>query len=168
MPGFWRKCRIALRCVRFAVWGIVLLALCAFAWLNLVGLPGFLKTRLVAALHERGADLEFSRMRVRLIHGLVCDNVRVGVAENADSPVLAAREVQLRLDLPALLHRRAQINGLVLRDGWFTLPLSPTNALALTNLQAELRINDVTVAAPNDWPTVMSPGGCSDRPLGAR
>ncbi len=140
MPGFWRKCRIALRCVRFAVWGIVLLALCAFAWLNLVGLPGFLKTRLVAALHERGADLEFSRMRVRLIHGLVCDNVRVGVAENADSPVLAAREVQLRLDLPALLHRRAQINGLVLRDGWFTLPLSPTNALALTNLQAELRI----------------------------
>ena len=139
MPGFWRKCRIAFRCVRFTVWAAVLLALAAFAWFNLVGLPGFLKTRLVAALHERGVDLEFTRMRLRLIHGLICDNVRIGGTQNGDTPVLTVREVQLRLDYPALLHRRLQVNGLVLREGNFTLPLSPTNSLALTDLQSELR-----------------------------
>ena len=41
MPGFWRKCRIAFRCARFAVWAAVLLALAAFAWFNLVGLPSY-------------------------------------------------------------------------------------------------------------------------------
>ena len=146
IPGFWRKCRIALRCVRFAVWAVVLAALCAFAWFNLVGLPGFLKTRLVAALHERGADLEFSRMRLRLVHGFVCDNVRLGQAKTPDSPAFSAREVQLRLDIPALLHRRLLVDGLVVRDGRFTLPLTATNALALTNLQTELRF-----AADDTW-----------------
>jgi hypothetical protein len=139
MPGFWRKCRIAFRCVRFAVWAAVLLALAAFAWFNVVGLPGFLKTRLVAALHERGVDLEFSRIRLRLIHGFICDNVRIGAAQSADGPVLKLRELQLRLDFPALLHRRLQVDGLMLRGGNFLLPLSPTNSLALTNLQSELR-----------------------------
>jgi hypothetical protein len=56
MPGFWRQCRIAFRCVRFAVWAAVLLVLAAFAWFNVVGLPGFLKTRLVTALHQRGVE----------------------------------------------------------------------------------------------------------------
>ncbi len=146
MPGFWRQCRIAFRCARFAVWAAVLLALAAFAWFNVVGLPGFLKTRLVTALHQRGVDLEFSRMRLRLIHGLICDNVRIGGAQNADGPVLTAREVQLRVNFPALLHRRWQVDGLVLRNGHFTLPLSPTNSLQLTNLQSEVRF-----AADDTW-----------------
>ncbi len=139
MPGFWRKCRIAFRCVRFTIWVAVLLALAAFAWFNVVGLPGFLKTRLVAALHERGVELEFTRMRLRLIHGLICDNVRIGAAQEAGGPVLAAREVQVRVNFPALLHRRLQVDSLVLHHGSFTLPLSPTNSLTLTNLQSELR-----------------------------
>jgi len=144
--GFWRQCRIGFRCVRFAVWAAVLLLLAAFAWFNLVGLPGFLKTRLVTALHQRGVELEFTRMRLRLIHGLVCDNVRIGGAKNSDGPVLTAREVQLRVNFPALLRLHLQVDGLVLRNGNFTLPLSPTNALALTNLQSELRF-----AADDTW-----------------
>ena len=140
MLGFWRKCRIVLRCFRFAVWAVVLLALGALAWFNLVGLPGFLKTQLVASLHERGVNLEFSRMRLRLVHGLVCDNVRLGDTNATATAAFAAREVQLRLNFPVLLQaRRWQLDGLVVRDGNFALRLSPTNALALTNLQTELR-----------------------------
>lgn len=139
-PGFWRGCRLAFRCARFAVWGAALLLLLAFAWFNLIGLPDFLKTRLVAALHERGVQLEFSRMRLRLIHGLVCDNVRIGSMQGARGPVLQAREVQLRMNYPALLHLRAQVDGLVLRRGNFTIPLAGSEALNLTNLQGELRI----------------------------
>jgi len=36
---------------------------------------GFLKTRLVATLHERGIELEFSRMRLRFERGIVAENV---------------------------------------------------------------------------------------------
>ena len=139
MPGFWRKCRITFRWFRIAVWLVLLTALAALLWLNRVGLPDFLKTRLVATLHERGVELEFSRMRLNLVHGVVADNVRIGQGKTDSRPDFSARQVQLRLDFPALLKRRLQVDGLVLRDGKFTLPLSPTNQLVLTNLQAELR-----------------------------
>ncbi len=146
MPGFWRKCRVTLRWFRFAVWAVLLATLCVFAWFNLVGLPGFLKTRLVTALHERGVRLEFSRMRLRLVHGFVCDNVRLGAVDSPDRPVFSSREIQLRLNLPALLHRRLQVDGLVVRNGRFTLPFTSANPLALTNLQTELRF-----AADDTW-----------------
>jgi hypothetical protein len=138
-PGFWRRCRLAFRCVRFAAWLLVLTGLLFFIWCNRVGLPDFLKARLVATLSERGVKLEFSRMRISLVRGLVAENVRAGQAQSADSPAFAARQVHLQVNFPALLHRRWQLDGLVIRDGQFILPLSPTNALALTNLQAELR-----------------------------
>ncbi|HEX9047292.1 MAG TPA: hypothetical protein VF988_09720, partial [Verrucomicrobiae bacterium] len=140
-PGFWRKCRIALRCARFIIWAAVLLLLVALGWFNLVGLPGFLKTRLVTALHERGVQLEFSRMRLRFVHGLVCDNVRVGESQAYDGPVLTAREVQLRVNLAALLKLHFEVDGLVLRKGQLALPTSATNSLALTNLDTELRFS---------------------------
>ncbi len=141
MPGFWRKCRITFRWFRFAVWLVVLAALATLLWLNRVGLPSFLKTDLVATLHERGVALEFSRMRLHLVHGVVTENVHIGQPKSEKSPALSAREVQLRLNIPALLHRRFQVDGLVLRDGKLTLPQSPTNRLSLTNLQAELRFS---------------------------
>jgi hypothetical protein len=138
-PGFWRKCRITFRWLRIAVWLLVLAGLGALLWFNRVGLPDFLKTPLVTALREKGVELEFSRMRVSLAHGLVADDVRAGQHGTNNGPSFAARLVQLEVDFPALLHRRLALNGIRLRDGTFDLPLSPTNTLALTNLQAELR-----------------------------
>jgi hypothetical protein len=137
--SLWRKCRIAFRCVRFGVWLAVLAVIGAFLWFNRVGLPDFLKARLVNTLHERGVELEFSRMRLSLVHGLVADDVRAGTDRTSDGAVFTARSVRLRLDFPALWHRRLQLDGLALHDGNFSLPLSPTNALTLTNLQTELR-----------------------------
>jgi len=142
MPGFWRKCRIAFRCARFTVWVLVLTVLGAILWFNRVGLPDFVKSRLIAALHEHGVELEFSRMRLSLTRGLVAENVRIGEAGTNNNPAFTARQVQLELDYPAFLHRRLALDGLVLRDGDFTLPLSPTNALTLTNLQTELRFGE--------------------------
>lgn len=144
MSGLWRKCRTTFRWCRITAWLIVLLGLCAGVWLNRIGLPDFLKARLVAALRAEGVQLEFTRMRLSLVRGVVADNVRVGGTQNSDFTSLAAREVQLQLDFAALLHRRLQIDGLNVRDGTFTLAASPTNALALTNLQSELKF------APDD------------------
>jgi hypothetical protein len=139
MPGFWRKCRIAFRCIRFGAWLLLLALIGAFLWFNRIGLPDFLKARVVATLHERGVELEFSRMRLSLVRGLVADNVRAGENRTADSVTLTARMVQFQLNYPALGHGRLQLDGLILRNGCFTLPLSPTNALTLTNLSTELR-----------------------------
>src|SRR5271170_2193787 len=141
MAGFWRKCRTTFRWCRITAWLIVLLGLCAGIWLNRIGLPDFLKTRLVAALRADGVQLEFTRMRLSLVRGIVADDVRVGDAQNSGVATLAAREVQLRLDYAALLRRRLQVDGLTVRDGTFTLAASPTNTLALTNLQSELRFD---------------------------
>ncbi len=141
MAGFWRKCRTTFRWCRITAWLLVLLALCVGIRLNRVGLPDFLKARLVAALRADGVELEFTRMRLSLVRGLVADNVRIGNAEGSGVATLAAREVQLRLDYLALLHRRLQVNGLTVHDGSFTLAASPTNSLALTNLQSELRFD---------------------------
>jgi hypothetical protein len=93
----------------------------------------------VATLSERGVKLEFSRMRLSLVHGFVAENVRAGELTATNRPAFAARSVQLQLNYPALLHRRWQLDGLVIRNGTFTLPLATTNALTLTNLQTELR-----------------------------
>ncbi|HEY5043297.1 MAG TPA: AsmA-like C-terminal region-containing protein [Verrucomicrobiae bacterium] len=138
MLGFWRKCRTTLRWLRFAVWSVVLAALLSLAWFNLVGLPDFFKARLVASFHKHGLELEFSRMRLRFVHGFVVENVRVGETKNSTRPALTAGEMQLRLNYSALLHGRLQLDGLVLRDGKFTLTVSPTNSLALFNLQTQL------------------------------
>jgi hypothetical protein len=57
----------------------------------------------------------------------------------SDSPTISLSEIQLRLKLSALLLGQLQIKGLILRDGKFLWPISPTNALALENIQADLR-----------------------------
>jgi hypothetical protein len=138
-PGFWRKCRVCFRWCRISAWLLVLAAVCAVVWFNRIGLPDFLKTRLVATLHERGVNLEFTRLRLRFERGLVAENVRIGGAENIASPVLTLAEVQLQLDFRALLRRQLQVDGLLLRQGKFLWPVSPTNTLRLDNIQTVLR-----------------------------
>jgi hypothetical protein len=139
MPGFWRKCRIAFRCVRFGVWFLTLAVLAALLWCNLIGLPNFVKSRMVATLAERGVKLECSRMRLSFLHGLVAENVRAGQTGTAGAATFSAREVRLKLNYSALLHGRGQLDGLGLRQAQFTLPLALGDALTLTNLEAALR-----------------------------
>ena len=53
--------------------------------------------------------------------------------------MLTLAEVQLQLDYHALLRRQWQVDGLILRQGKLTWPVSPTNSLQLENIQADLR-----------------------------
>src|ERR1039458_7559773 len=145
-PGFWRKCRTGFRWLRITVLFTVLALVCALVWFNRIGLPDFLKRRLVETLQTRGIELAFTRMRLNLVHGLVVENVRIGHAEAPDDPVLSLAEIQLQLNYRALLHRQWQVDGLVLRQGKFIWPLTPTNALTLGNIQTELR-----KMSPSTW-----------------
>ncbi len=125
----------------------VLAALCVLIWFDRVGLPKFVTDRLVGALHEHGVDLEFSRMRLTFSRGLVAENVRVGQSQGPQSPSASAQQVALEIDYRAAWHRRLQLDGLLVRNGNFILPLSETNALSLTNIQTDLELptNDVWV-----------------------
>jgi AsmA-like C-terminal region len=136
--GFWRKCRVGLRWLRRGVMAMVLAAICAFFWLNLVGLPEFLKLRLVESLREHGVELQFERMRLSLVRGIVAEKVHVGQTGARNRAAFSADEVRLELDYAALFRGRLQLNGLVVREGSFTLPLSPTNVLALDRIQTDL------------------------------
>jgi hypothetical protein len=142
--GFWRKCRVCLRWIRRAILLVIVLLIGAGVWVDHVGLPDFLKRRLVDSLRARGVELEFTRMRLSLVRGLIADNVRIGHSTAPDSPSLSVHQVELELNLDAAIHGRLQLDGLVLRNGKFVLPLSPTNALVLDNIQTDLHFR------PND------------------
>ncbi len=139
MRPHWRKCLTVFRWCRFTLWSVILLALLAFGWLNLIGLPDFAKKPFSDTLRERGVQLEFNRMRLRLIHGLVAENVRVGKNDGTRAQ-LTASEVQMHLNYPALFHGNFQVDAVVLRNGKFTLPVSPSNSLTLLNIQTEIRL----------------------------
>jgi len=143
--GFWRKCRICARWLRRTILAVVLAAICVILWFDRIGLPGFVTDRLVGALHEHGVDLQFSRMHLSISRGLVAENVQVGQDQGPLSPSISARQVALEIDYHAAWHRRLQLDGLVVRNGTFILPLPGTRALSLTNIQTdlELQTNDV-------------------------
>ena len=136
--GFWRKCRALFRQLRRAMIFTALVLACAVLWLNKIGLPDFLKRPLVETLRARGVELEYARLRLSFTRGLVADNVHIGRAQMTNSPALSLKQIQLRLNYRALLHRHLQIDGLVLRQGKLIWPLSPTNALVLDHIQTHL------------------------------
>ena len=61
----WRILRRGFRWCRIVFLLLLLLAVGAFIYLNRVGLPNFLKTRLLAELRSHGLELEFQRVRLR-------------------------------------------------------------------------------------------------------
>ena len=138
-PGFWRKCRTGFRWFRITVLFAALALVCALVWFNRIGLPDFLKRRLVETLQARGIELEFTRMRLNLVHGLVVENVRLGHARTPGDPAFSVDEIQLQLNYRALLRRQWQLDGLVLRQGKFIWPVAPPQALTLDHIQTELR-----------------------------
>ncbi|HEX5397602.1 MAG TPA: AsmA-like C-terminal region-containing protein [Verrucomicrobiae bacterium] len=141
--GFWRKCRLCLRWFRRAFLLGVVVIICAIFWFDRVGLPDFLKQRLVESLRTRGVELEFSRVRFSLTRGVVAENVRVGHSAGAGpgSPTLSVDESALDVDIPAALHGRLQIDGLTVRGGRLVLPLSSSNALTIDHIQTDLRFS---------------------------
>lgn len=139
--GFWRKCRTVFRHLRWLIIFLTAVLICAVVWLNQIGLPDFVKRPLVETLRARGIELQFTRLRLSFVRGLVATDVQIGRTTGVKGPELSLRQVQLRLDYRALLRRQWQVDGLALRQGKLTWPLSPTNALELDRIQSDLRFH---------------------------
>ena len=149
-PRRWHRFRVIFRRCRITVLLIVLALIGFVLYLDKVGLPDFIKNPLVQKLHDRGLDLQFTRLRWRLSHGIVAENVFFGRTNDSSSPQLTLKEVELRLDYAALLKRQFQIESLQLRQGQLSWPVvsttnGPARQLSIENIQTDLQLltNDV-------------------------
>ncbi|MGH8024342.1 MAG: hypothetical protein ACRED1_12210, partial [Limisphaerales bacterium] len=138
----WSQWRARFRFCRICVWLFILAVICAVLWLNQIGLPDFAKRPLIDALRQQGIVLEFVRLRLNFVRGLVADNVRIG-GESPASPSLTIEELQLKINYRALLRRKWQLDGVAIRHGKFVLPVSssndPPHSLVLDHIQTQLR-----------------------------
>ena len=143
-PGFRQRFRCYFRWCRISLLFLVLLLLGSLTYLNRVGLPEFLKARLVSELRARGVILKFTRMRLRWYHGLVAENLSLGRADDPAGPHLSMGEADLRLDRTALHKLHFQINSLLLHDGQLVVPLVSTNEpperFIVNNIVTELHL----------------------------
>jgi hypothetical protein len=141
--GWWPRCRRVFRGVRICTWTLILILVLVFAYLNEIGLPGFVKGPLLKRLQARGIDLQFTRLRVRVYRGLVADDVRFGrTGEDAAGPHFSARETEVKLSYAALFKLRLSVDSLVLHGGRMVWALPATNdlpPLSASNIEAQLR-----------------------------
>jgi len=135
---FWRRIRVAFRWCRITVWLALLILVSAFFWVNQIGLPDFVKSRVLQTVRAHGIQLEFTRIRWRVMRGIVAENVRIGGVRPEVSPTFSVAEIQLKLNHSALLHRRFQVDELLLHQGEMKWTLSPTNLLILRNIECHL------------------------------
>ncbi len=123
-PTFWQRCRRLGRWSRIAFLS-VLLALTGFLiYCNQVGLPNALKAPIQAQLRAHGLDLEYERLRLRWLLGIVAESVNLGSSRDAFGPQAYADEVQIHLDTQALLRGRVKVESVFLRRGKLALPLA--------------------------------------------
>jgi hypothetical protein len=144
---FWRRLRIYFRRFRITVWLIVLAILGALIYLNLVGLPDFLKRPLVARLAERGLDLDFNTLRLHWSRGFIAEQVRFGARNGTNDPALprfTAREVEFNFKLRALMLGEIQVDSIALRAGKLLWTIAASNApashLAIEDIESNLRL----------------------------
>lgn len=109
--AFWT--RVGLLALGFSV-------VVAFGYLNWIGLPGFLKRSVVAAVGESGVELSFGRLRLSGLGGVVADEVRVAFRDNPNSVVTSGR-AEIDLDLESVWGMRFGLRGLRLVGAEFDL-----------------------------------------------
>lgn len=136
--------RRVLRWIGVAGLLLVLGGVGAFAFLNRVGLPGFVKERLVAELRARGLDLGFTRLRLNGYRIVVAEKLELGRAADPLSPKLTLDSVEVQFDRRALLRLQLKPTALYLRRGRLVWPLAATNEppppLVLDRISTELRL----------------------------
>ena len=143
----WRAILGTVRwCRRGATLGFLLL-LIVFLDLNQIGLPEFAKRPLLEQLKARGAELEFTRMRLRLGRGIVVENVQLRRAGGVPGEQVALAQLQLKLRWSDLLSATVPtITAVTVRGGRLTLPLgsgdgSPPFVFAVGGVEGRLRFD---------------------------
>lgn len=148
---FWRKLRIYFRRFRIAVWLLALALLGALIYLNLVGLPDFLKRPLVARIREAGLDVDFAALRLHWSRGFIAEQVSFGASQATNDPAVprfTAEELEFNFHLRALLQGRLQLDSVTLRRGQLHWTLrdanpdsnAPPTTLTISDIESSFRL----------------------------
>ena len=110
-------------------------------YLHEKGLPESVKQRLVAMLHERGWEVQFSNMRLGLGTSVIIDKPSFHRLDPSFAVDVSASRTDIYLEPMKLLHRRISLSGARLIKGDFHLPLADTNAGALSVTNVNISLN---------------------------
>ncbi len=137
--SFWRRWQFWFRCARLIVWLTLLLVVCAGLYVTQIGLPNFLKRPLLGVLRERGVDMEYTRMRWLWFRGIVAEDVHFRGTNLTNDASFSAREMELDMNLRALLRGKGQVDGMTLHGGQLVWVMPGTNAPARTNVIEDIQ-----------------------------
>jgi len=151
MGSFFQRPRVralltAFKWCRVTVLLVVLLVVAAVTYLQLVGLPDFLKNPLLRALRQRGFEAEFASARLGWGPSIVIENAAFSTTNQDSGPRLSAEWTQLNLNAAALLHARLQVDSFQILKAGLRLPVAPTNEEPLRLTEVDL---SVTLASNN-------------------
>src|SRR6266700_1291095 len=125
---------------------LLLLAVVLGLFLNKVGLPEFVKNRVIAQTREKGLEVEFSRLRLLWYRGIVAENLHVKGTNGMAGPQLFVENAEGPLSPVALRNFTLKINALRLTGGRLIWPLAVTNepghAFVLDDLNGQLAFHD--------------------------
>ena len=125
---------------RIALWLVILAMVSAILYLHVVGLPDYVKVRLLAELRARGIDAEFYQMRLGWSHEILAQDVAFGRANDPLSPSLSAGLVEVRVNFMALLRRQLRIDSFCIEQGKLRLPAGGPDKQSLSLEDVGLRL----------------------------
>ncbi|HEY6226453.1 MAG TPA: hypothetical protein VI282_04950, partial [Verrucomicrobiae bacterium] len=139
---FWKWSRRLFRWFRILVLFAILIGAVALLYLNRVGLPKFVKTRVVAALEAEGLDVKFTRLRLSGYRHIVIDDMGV-MGTNGAPFQFSAKQAELKFDREALRSLNFKLESLLLKNGILTIDLTQTNGppqvFVVNKISADLR-----------------------------
>jgi len=110
---FWR----IFRGVRVTGLSVALFVVVTGFFLNKIGLPEFVKRRVVEQLRQKGWEVQFSRLRLRWYRGIVAEHLQLQRTNQLYGPHLFVEEAQCRLKHKAFEHLDLHADSLTLRAG---------------------------------------------------
>jgi hypothetical protein len=113
-------------------------------FLNKIGLPDFVKDRLVRQLRAKGWDVEFSRIRLRWYRGIVADDVHLRRTNTVNGPNLFVSRAECGLNFTAFTQLKLDVKSFKMNDARLIWPATRSGrsqpAFTLNHLAGELDV----------------------------
>jgi hypothetical protein len=139
--SFWRKARAVFRGLRIVILSLVLILSLGVLWLNYVGVPGFVTSRIRAELQRRNFVFQFEKLRLSGFNRLIAERLKVSSPNTNNFPKIFLPKAELLLDWASLRHLDFALRGLRITGGRIEVPLTREGTvppLLVTNIQTDL------------------------------
>ena len=123
----WRLFFTTFKWCRISILLFALIVVVLGLFLNRVGLPDWLETRVIEQFRDLGWDVSFSRLRLRWYHGIVAEDLQLQRTNTLNGPHLFIRVAEFRLNSKALQHLDLEADSVLLRGATLRWPLPGTN-----------------------------------------